>query len=321
MTASGAGGAAPACGLGDGIRNLVEYNLTDDPLRFFWWRAARDARRVGIIEHGSRCFGISLDVPTSLALRPLLPPWATLGFDRDDGSIFAAAVVNALAGTTPVRAVVAGAMRLPRRWNLICDIAPPDIFCRSGDDAAQSAVPTRLQRVEPIDDPAQWGMAGVQWFAAPEYLPLMDSLHVAFASEVRARRLVRDRVYDIADLLLYSGFYQIEEERAIRWAWTGPGPEAVLLLPGHAGAMLRYTLFFFGHQIPPDEAHLRISVDDQAWPVRYCPDEMKVEVKVHPRVQRCCTRLTLFQRGLRPTPDGSRVLGLGLHKVRIETLE
>jgi hypothetical protein len=297
------------------LRHLVEWNLgVFDQARFFWRDCARQSRIVTIDEYGPASYRADWQFPASLALASAVPTGAQFGLADDTGTEFAGALKLLLGGARPLLALGLGAIVNADRWAALLARTVPDMVWAPTPPAD---LPPALAPHRPLADTARWGMPREGWYSTQAADRIVHAVTLAFESRWLTRATVGDQVYDIADVIRIAGVYPVEREGADEWCWTGPDPHAVLLIPSHGGAEVMITIFLYGSKLPLSAEHLRVIVDGRAWPTRFVPDELKIEIRFKPAGPRACHRLEIIQCDLWRTPDGSRQLGLALHKLRL----
>jgi hypothetical protein len=73
----------------------------------------------------------------------------------------------------------------------------------------------------------------------------------------------------------------------------------------------------FGTTIPVDAENIEVLVDDERCKCEFTGND-KIEAYAHSRREGCSHRVDIIQRRTVPTADGSREIGIALHKLKIE---
>jgi hypothetical protein len=303
-----------------GLANVLLLNEASAAGLFFWHHVAPSAKTIVVNEHGPACFDIAVRCRAPLPLQVNLPPGVQLGFDTADGAKFGRAVRLAVAGARQIKALVVADWRTAPHLQALYAEFDPDLVVIGPHARALPMQNRRLKAAKLPVDMVSLGMGELQWFSDPEVGDLPDRLVRKFASLAAANAAVGNKTFDVDEMILAKGFFPSESLGQAKWAWTGSGATASVILPKIAGKAFRYTVFFYGHKTRLDDRHLQVRIDGSTVPSRYFPDEMKIEVEAPAPERACCVQLDLEHGELWPTPDGSRRLGCALYKIRVESL-
>jgi hypothetical protein len=293
------------------LAQLIEVGAGGAPLQYLLARAADPARRLRITLFGRTAIATSLAVAGARSV--LLPPGQRFADLDADG---VAGVVRLAEGARAPRAVAAyaaadGALaaRIAAEtgaellfWPRDC--AVPDGFAERGADGTAEAL----------------GLGGHRLLASPGFEDLLEALLVRADAARRHAIAAPVAVHGVDDMVLAEGCWPAESDGTATWAWTGPQRTATILLPPLPPGRRRITLFFYGAQLPLSAEVLRIAIDGRPADARYVPAEAKIECEAPAAVPAPCQVLQIRHARLAATADGSRLIGVALHKVQCEAL-
>jgi hypothetical protein len=293
------------------LAQLIEVGVGGVPLQFLLARAADPARRLRIILFGRTAVAASLAVAGARSV--LLPPgqrFAALDAAGVEG------VVRLAEGARAPRAVAAyaaadGALaaRLVAETGAELLFWPPD--CVVPDGFAER-VPDGTAEVLCL---GRYRLLTRRGFEG-----LLEALLVRVDAARRHAVAAPVAVHGVDDMVLAEGFWAAESDGTATWAWTGPQRTATVLLPPLPPGRRRITLFFYGAQLPLSAEALRIAIDGQPAAAHYVPAEAKIECDAPAAVPGLCQVLQIRHARLAATSDGSRLIGVALHKVKCEAL-
>jgi len=183
------------------------------------------------------------------------------------------------------------------------------------------ALPAGFERPAPLAHAGRFGLAGHVLANRPGYAGLREALLVRADAARRTALSQRTRITGVQHCAMVEGFWPTERNKFAAWAWTGPQRLATLLLPPAPPGPLRLTLFLYATKIALAPEQLRIFIDGRPVPARCYPQECKIEADIlNEPSERNNMVLRLQQSELGASDDGSRRIGVALHKVKSELL-
>lgn len=288
------------------VRHLVEIDCGPDELAFVLRCLGRRAekwsiRRMGAVQSMYLISGLSTGLH-----------WTGL-----DAEIMAADATGKAA--TIYRRQFAGArsLRILRVCGTAADPAlveayRPDAVFADADDY----LPSGLRRTKsPV------GRDGcVVGYASVDAEEIVTSLLRRTCDSLSAAAAGIRREFEVSDLVLWDGLYQVEGDGTARWAWTGGRRTARFFVPGVGRRPQRLSLFAYGTAVAIDERAIGVLVNGEKVPCRYLPDEMRIDADLPGGAASHAHLVELHHDRLAPTADGSRELGFALKTVRVEVI-
>ena len=300
------------------IRNVIEVNPIPGAHWFLTRRLAPQARILRLGELGSRTSTATLECPAPMDCTAHLPD--RMAFQTDGQEVDLSE--RLVSGLLPARLLVVHRAPRQERIAALAAHAAPDIVW--APEAALAIPFASLPEREPLlpyaasFDAGGWAATSGDFLVNSIGAEALDQALTAL--DAALRRLVerRDAIYDVDELMLCSGFYGVERERDYNWAWTGPTANAWLIVPAPTAGRVRLTLFFLAGKLPLNEDNIGLCVNGIPVPVRYFPDDMKIEAETTLSGAGGCATVELRQD--RTLVTDSRRLGFALQRVRVESL-
>ncbi|RJF86450.1 hypothetical protein D3874_04920 [Oleomonas cavernae] len=157
-------------------------------------------------------------------------------------------------------------------------------------------------------------------FTSEQAEDAFDEAFVTFSADLQNWRDSSSRLLEVRDLVVFDGFYSIETNGRYDWIWTGAARQSRFFVPAMRGGSVRITFFLFGHQIPLAEEAISIEIDGESAKCRFLPEYQKLEAEFQPKREAIVHLVSIRHALLSSTSDGSRELGVALHRVRVEAL-
>lgn len=299
---------------------MLDVNAIPGNLGFISAWLGRRSRLIQLRELGTATAVVKVTLPVATPTRVLLPSstafiqWRTEENDR--------ALEAAFGSSRRTRMVVFHDVQSSRLLSEVDRWYAPDIVCieshtNLADDWFHGQQLRLCTTSATTRELRNWGVPTLSVWANELGAASIRHSFAMFDTFHHRRKQESMRVYDIRDLILCEGFYPVESENGNNWAWTGSETVGTFLIPSHGSAKLRLTLFLFGATIPIDAENIDVLVDERRCQCTFVANE-KIELTTGYLREGCSHRVDILQRRTVATSDGSRRIGLALHKVKVD---
>jgi hypothetical protein len=293
------------------LGQAIEIGAGLPPLQYLLARGARPARWLRVRRFGRTAIAAAASVEGARGV--LLPP--SRRFARLDAAGIAGLVGLAQGARAPRAVAVQAAADGALGARLVAEAGAEVAVWPAGYPAPEGFGARAADGMT-----AALGLGGHRLLARPGFAGDLEAMLVR-ADAARRRALACPvAVHGIEDLVLAEGCWPVESDGGASWAWTGPQRMATILLPPLPPGPRRITLFLYGARVPLARESLRVTIDGQAAEARYADGEAKIECRVASSPPAPCQVLRIFHARLGATADGSRLIGVALHKVKCEVL-
>jgi hypothetical protein len=301
----------PAARLASTLANVLELGKTSLPLRQFLVTVAAGCRHLSVEQSGD-FMKVAVAVP---GLRHVvMPPGLTFARLDDTGLL---ALQGFVKDCKPARLLAVHDAPHAALARQLLPAFAPDVLVWPLD----TAPPAGFAALPPPAHAARLGLAAHALLCRPRFGALRHALIVQADAAWRRAASRPSRVLEISELVLVEGCWPIERDRFSSWAWTGTQRLATLLLPPAPAGRLRVTMFFYATKIPIEPSTLRLFVNGRTGIARHFADEMKLETDIVNDDDNANALILRLQHGrLGTSDDGSRSLGVALHKIKYELL-
>jgi hypothetical protein len=296
------------------VRNAVELNLAAGPQKFLARALARRALVLRVQELGRADVTLAWEVPPSLPMAAAFPRRFAFIHEDADAARFAQALDALLAPARPLRALFAGERCSAARWKLLVERGRFDFVCCTAA-LAQPPAGAGLRELD-AQPAASLGFTHLRFYANSAGKERFWNTLLELHADLARRLASREQAYGIEELVTCEGLYPVETDGFSRWAWTGPGPRGVLLLPGHpASCALQITLELRGAQVPLGAENVQFRLDGEPCQADFPgPRRMELRAAAAPSP---CHRLEILQRRMWTPPEHTRELGLAIQAVSV----